>query len=90
MNQPPVENDARTAAETPAPAESHSAGQDKARTAVLGPFGLRDTVVGGSVLLMLIGSLLPWSLAFGLEVNLWAPATPLFFLAIGKIGRAHV
>ncbi|MCC3268426.1 hypothetical protein MUG94_15000 [Arthrobacter gengyunqii] len=85
MNQPPVENDARTATETPAPSESHSAGKDNVRTAVLGPFGLRDTVVGGSVLLMLIGSLLPWSLVFGLEANLWSPVTPLFFLGIGII-----
>ncbi|MBO0897508.1 hypothetical protein [Arthrobacter sunyaminii] len=85
MNQPPVENDARTATETPAPSEIHSAGEDNARTAVLGPFGLRDTVVGGSVLLMLIGSLLPWSFAFGLEATFWSPLTPLFFLGIGII-----
>jgi hypothetical protein len=85
MNQPPVEKDTRTVAETPAPAESRPAGEDKARTAVLGPFGLRDTVVGGSVLLMLIGSLLPWSTTFGLVANLWSPLTPLFFLGIGMI-----
>lgn len=85
MNQPPVENDARTATETPAPSEVSSAGEDNARTAVLGPFGLRDTVVGGSVLLMLIGSLLPWSFAFGLEATFWSPLTPLFFLGIGII-----
>ena len=85
MNQPPVENDARTATETPAKSENHSAGEDKAKTAVLGPFGLRDTVVGGSVLLMLIGSLLPWSFAFGLEATFWSPLTPLFFLGIGII-----
>ena len=85
MNQPPVENDARTAAETPAPSDSPSASEDNARTAVLGPFGLRDTVVGGSVLLMLVGSLLPWNFAFGLEAAFWSPLTPLFFLGIGII-----
>ena len=85
MNQPPVDKDTRTVAETPAPAENRPAGEDKARTAVLGPFGLRDTVVGGSVLLMLIGSLLPWSTTFDLELNLWSPLTPLFFLGIGII-----
>ncbi|MET4059826.1 hypothetical protein ABIB35_001369 [Arthrobacter sp. UYP6] len=85
MNQPPVENDARTAAGTPAPSDSHSASEDNARTAVLGPFGLRDTVVGGSVLLMLVGSLLPWNFAFGLEATFWSPLTPLFFLGIGII-----
>ncbi|WP_341395214.1 hypothetical protein [Arthrobacter sp. G119Y2] len=85
MNQPPVEKDARTVADTPAPAENRPAGEDKARTAVFGPFGLRDTVVGGSVLLMLIGSLLPWSTSFDLELNLWSPLTPLFFLGIGII-----
>ncbi|GAA3293816.1 hypothetical protein GCM10017708_27650 [Arthrobacter citreus] len=85
MNQPPVEKDSRTVADTPAPAENRPTGEDKARTAVLGPFGLRDTVVGGSVLLMLIGSLLPWSTSFGLLANLWSPLTPLFFLGIGII-----
>ena len=85
MNQPPVDKDTRTVAETPAPAENRPAGEDKARTAVLGPFGLRDTVVGGSVLLMLVGSLLPWSTTFDLELNLWSPLTPLFFLGIGII-----
>ncbi|MBP3035276.1 hypothetical protein J2M53_03260 [Arthrobacter sp. zg-ZUI100] len=85
MNQPPVENDARPVAQTPAPAESLSAREDRTRTAVLGPFGLRDTVVGGSVLIMLIGSLLPWSTTFGLQTTLWSPLTPLFFLGIGII-----
>ena len=85
MNQPPVENDARPVAQTPAPAESLSAREDRTRTAVLGPFGLRDTVVGGSVLIMLIGSLLPWNTTFGLQTTLWSPLTPLFFLGIGII-----
>ncbi|MDK1359981.1 hypothetical protein QNO00_06825 [Arthrobacter sp. zg-Y1219] len=85
MNQPPVEKDTRTVAETPAPAENRPAGEDKTRTAVLGPFGLRDLVVGGSVLLMLIGSLLPWNVSFDLQVTLWSPLTPLFFLGIGII-----
>ena len=85
MNQPPVEKDTRTAAETPAPAETRPTGEDNARTAVLGPFGLRDLVVGGSVLLMLIGSLLPWSVSFDLQLTLWSPLTPLFFLGIGII-----
>lgn len=85
MNQPPVEKDTRTVAETPAPAETRPAGEDNARTAVLGPFGLRDLMVGGSVLLMLIGSLLPWSVSFDLQLTLWSPLTPLFFLGIGII-----
>lgn len=83
MNQPPVENDAHGEAAAPAASGAGDAGSDKVQTAVLGPFGLRDTVVGGSVLLMLIGSLLPWSITFGLEANFWSPLTPLFFLGIG-------
>ncbi|WAP52344.1 hypothetical protein OL239_03420 [Arthrobacter sp. ATA002] len=70
---------------TPAPSEIRPAGEDRARTAVFGPFGLRDCVVGGSVFLMLIGSLLPWSTSFDLELNLWSPLTPLFFLGIGIV-----
>ncbi|WP_028279477.1 hypothetical protein [Arthrobacter sp. H5] len=49
-----------------------------ASEALVGPFTLRETVLAGSVLIMFIGTLLP----FFDSINFWA-FFPLFFLAIG-------
>ena len=80
MNKPPVENDARH--ETATPAEDNTAAgtaQDR-QQALTGPFSLRDVVVFGSVLVMLVGSVLPFALGPG--VNLWNTFT-VFYLGIG-------
>ena len=99
MNNPPVENEARTTAgssetgghpSATAPTgseriQSGAAGTSR-REALIGPFGLRDTVVGISVLVMLIGSVLPFITAFDLgvvrDLNLWNGFS-LFFIGIG-------
>ncbi|MFP5314702.1 MAG: hypothetical protein ACLGHS_04905 [Actinomycetes bacterium] len=67
----PVQQPGRS--ETPADPSS-SAGPE----AVAGPFTLRETVIGVSVLVMFTGTILP----FVDGVNLWR-AFPLFFLGIG-------
>ncbi|MCC3278182.1 hypothetical protein LJ754_03275 [Arthrobacter sp. zg-Y40] len=95
MNNPPVENETRGMADA-----SHADGQSTAaggrarpgtadaggQEALFGPFSLRDTVVGGSVLVMLVGSILPFftvsSLRFEEDFNLWNGFS-LFFLGIG-------
>ncbi|MCC9192407.1 hypothetical protein LOC59_01905 [Arthrobacter sp. zg-Y916] len=79
MNQPHIENEARTDADAPAPKQ---ASVDGGPHAVAGPFGLRDIVVGSAVLLLLIGSVLPF--ATGGRLNLWS-AFSLFFVGIGII-----
>lgn len=61
--------------EAPAPASgSKAAGPE----AVAGPFTLREAVIGGSVLVMFVGTILP----FVDGVNLWRTFS-LFFLGIG-------
>ena len=67
----PVQQSGRS--ETPADS-SASTGPE----AVVGPFTLRETVIGVSVLVMFAGTILP----FVDGVNLWR-AFPLFFLGIG-------
>ena len=52
--------------------------------AVVGPFSLREVVIGGSVLVIFIGSLLPFFEAGGFFGNLWN-ASSLFFLGVGII-----
>lgn len=52
--------------------------------AVAGPFTLRETVIGGSVLVIFIGSVLPFFEAMGRFGNLWNSSS-LFFLAIGIV-----
>ncbi|MHA7294916.1 hypothetical protein [Arthrobacter sp. HLT1-21] len=52
--------------------------------AVFGPFTLREVVIGGSVLVIFIGSLLPFFEAGGFLGNLWN-ASSLFFLGVGII-----
>ncbi|MHA7154103.1 hypothetical protein [Arthrobacter sp. TMN-50] len=52
--------------------------------AVVGPFTLREAVIGGSVLVIFIGSLLPFFEAGDFFGNLWN-ASSLFFLGIGII-----
>ncbi|WP_229780429.1 hypothetical protein [Arthrobacter sp. BL-252-APC-1A] len=79
MNQPHVEHEERAAAETPgALASAPGAGV----RAVAGPFGLRDIVVGAAVLVMLVGSVLPFAVAGGR--NLWTVFS-LFYVGIGII-----
>ncbi len=97
MNNPPVENETRGLAgssqtgghPSAAPAaggEQPSAAGSAQREALFGPFGLRDTVVGASVLVMLVGSILPFftvsALGFDEDFNLWNGFS-LFFLGIG-------
>ncbi|MFZ3451935.1 hypothetical protein [Arthrobacter sp. 7Tela_A1] len=79
MNQPHIENEARKDADAPAPKQPSV---DGGAHAVAGPFGMRDIVVGSAVLLMLIGSVLPF--ATGGRLNLWS-AFSLFFVGIGII-----
>ncbi|UWX96683.1 hypothetical protein N2K95_13700 [Arthrobacter zhaoxinii] len=94
MNNPPVENEARTVAGS-SEAGGHPSAADNGvqaapaagdQMALVGPFGLRDTVVGISVLVMLVGSILPFFTVTGLgfeeDFNLWN-AFPLFFVGIG-------
>ncbi|MCC3290058.1 MULTISPECIES: hypothetical protein [unclassified Arthrobacter] len=94
MNNPPVENEARTTAGS-SETGGHPSATDKGlpahpaatdQEALVGPFGLRDTVVGGSVLVMLVGSILPFftvtRLGFEEDFNLWN-AFSLFFIGIG-------
>ncbi|MCQ1952378.1 hypothetical protein [Arthrobacter sp. zg-Y238] len=94
MNNPPVENEARTTAGS-SETGGHPSATDKGlpahpaatdQEALIGPFGLRDTVVGGSVLVMLVGSILPFftvtRLGFEEDFNLWN-AFSLFFIGIG-------
>ncbi len=50
--------------------------------AVAGPFTLRDLVVGGSVFVMLVGSLIPYFVGPFNSQNMWN-TLPLFFLGIG-------
>lgn len=52
--------------------------------AVVGPFTLRETVIGASVLVIFIGSVLPFFEAMGRFGNLWNSSS-LFFLAIGIV-----
>ncbi|PVE17417.1 hypothetical protein [Arthrobacter sp. Bz4] len=65
-------------------AGSSSDSSHRASEAVLGPFTLREAVIGGSVLLIFIGSLLPFFEANDWFGNLWN-ASSLFFLGIGII-----
>ena len=65
-------------------AGSSSDNSRSASEAVLGPFTLREAVIGGSVLLIFIGSLLPFFEASDWIGNLWN-ASSLFFLGIGII-----
>ena len=95
MNNPPVENETRGMAGSshtgghpsaePAAAGAQPSAAGSAR-ALFGPFGLRDTVVGASVLVMLVGSILPFftvsALGFDEDFNLWNGFS-LFFLGIG-------
>ena len=95
MNNPPVENETRGMAGSsqtgghpsaaPAAAGEQPSAAGSAR-ALFGPFGLRDTVVGASVLVMLVGSVLPFftvsALGFDDDFNLWNGFS-LFFLGIG-------
>ncbi|WP_146360710.1 hypothetical protein [Arthrobacter yangruifuii] len=103
MNNPPVENEARSMAGSPETAghpsvpemAAHPSAPDNGvqvspaageQQTLVGPFGLRDTVVLGSVLVMLVGSILPFftvtRLGFEENLNLWN-AFPLFFVGIG-------
>ena len=93
MNNPPVENETRGMAGSSHagghPSAPASAGQPSdvaSQEALFGPFSLRDTVVGGSVLVMLVGSILPFftvsALGFDDDFNLWNGFS-LFFLGIG-------
>ncbi|GAA1124712.1 hypothetical protein GCM10009582_22360 [Arthrobacter flavus] len=65
-------------------AGSSSDSSHRASEAVLGPFTLREAVIGGSVLLIFIGSMLPFFEASNWLGNLWN-ASSLFFLGIGII-----
>ncbi|MBD8044548.1 hypothetical protein H9638_12090 [Arthrobacter sp. Sa2BUA2] len=80
MNQPHVENEASTDVNAPAPLQAPAEGSRQ--QAVAGPFGLRDIVVGSAVLVMLVGSVLPFTIGSGL--NLWT-AFSLFYVGIGII-----
>ncbi|MBD7995704.1 hypothetical protein H9639_10380 [Arthrobacter sp. Sa2CUA1] len=80
MNHPHVENEASTDANAPAPRQASAEGNRQ--HALAGPFGLRDIVVGSAVLVMLVGSLLPFTIGSGL--NLWT-AFSLFYVGIGII-----
>ena len=80
MNQPHVEHGEHPAAE----AAGTRPGAEPATglRAVAGPFGLRDIVVGSAVLVMLVGSVLPFTIGSGR--NLWT-AFSLFYVGIGII-----
>lgn len=52
--------------------------------AIAGPFTLRDLVVGGSALVLLIGSLIPYFVGSFDSQNMWN-TLPLFFLGIGVL-----
>ncbi|GAA1910275.1 hypothetical protein GCM10009688_13810 [Arthrobacter gandavensis] len=80
MNQPHVEHEERPAAEAAAPRPGAEPGAGV--RAVAGPFGLRDIVVGSAVLVMLVGSVLPFTVGSGR--NLWT-AFSLFYVGIGII-----
>ena len=80
MNHPHVENEASRAADASAPRQASAEGTGQ--QAIAGPFGLRDIVVGSAVLVMLVGSVLPFSLGSGL--NLWT-AFSLFYVGIGIV-----
>lgn len=80
MNQPHVEHEERPAADAPGPQSGAEAGSGV--RAVAGPFGLRDIVVGSAVLVMLVGSVLPFAIGSGR--NLWT-AFSLFYVGIGII-----
>ncbi|WP_066296548.1 hypothetical protein [Arthrobacter luteolus] len=80
MNHPHVENEASTNVNAPAPRQASAEGTRQ--QAVAGPFGLRDIVVGSAVLVMLVGSVLPFTIGSGL--NLWT-AFSLFYVGIGII-----
>lgn len=74
-----------------APAQGSPAAGEPARSgqqALAGPFGLRDVVVGASVLVMLVGSILPFftvsALRFEEDFNLWNGFS-LFFIGIGIV-----
>ena len=79
MNQPHVEHEERAAADAAGP---QGAEPGSGVRAVAGPFGLRDIVVGSAVLVMLIGSVLPFTIGSGR--NLWT-AFSLFYVGIGII-----
>ncbi|MGW9403494.1 hypothetical protein ACWGQ2_05915 [Arthrobacter sp. NPDC055585] len=79
MNQPHIEHEERAAADA---AGIQGAEPGSGVRAVAGPFGLRDVVVGSAVLVMLIGSVLPF--AIGTGRNLWT-AFSLFYVGIGII-----
>lgn len=80
MNQPHVEHEERAAAEASGPQPGAAPGTGL--RAVAGPFGLRDIVVGSAVLVMLVGSVLPFTVGSGR--NLWT-AFSLFYVGIGII-----
>ncbi|MBF4994123.1 hypothetical protein ITX31_08365 [Arthrobacter gandavensis] len=80
MNQPHVEHEEHPAAEAPGPRPG--AEPATGLRAVAGPFGLRDIVVGSAVLVMLVGSVLPFTVGSGR--NLWT-AFSLFYVGIGII-----
>ncbi|MER2137632.1 MAG: hypothetical protein ABS909_07210, partial [Arthrobacter sp.] len=79
MNQPHAEHEQRAAAEAAVPQGAEPVSGIRA---VAGPFGLRDVIVGSAVLVMLIGSVLPFTLGSGR--NLWT-AFSLFYVGIGII-----
>ena len=79
MNQPHVEHEERAAADAPGPQRAEPGSGVRA---VAGPFGLRDIVVGSAVLVMLVGSILPFTIGSGR--NLWT-AFSLFYVGIGII-----
>ena len=79
MNQPHVEHEERAAADAAGP---QGAEPGSGVRAVAGPFGLRDVIVGSAVLVMLIGSILPFTIGSGR--NLWT-AFSLFYVGIGII-----
>ncbi len=75
----PVADDDRGDAEAAEPHESRVTGPSKA---LLGPFTLREVVFGGGVLVMFIGTLLPFIGGVLGYVNFWNTA-PLFYIGIG-------
>ena len=79
MNQPHVEHEERAAADAPG---TQASAPGAGLRAVAGPFGLRDTVVGAAVLVMLVGSVLPFTIGSGR--NLWT-AFSLFYVGIGIV-----
>ena len=80
MNQPLPGNDDRNDVGSGHPAGSAAAGGK----AVLGPFSVREVVIFASLLVILIASIVPFSVDGGWELNLWN-STTVFFLGVGVL-----